>query len=418
MSNNPLRDMRLGQLLGWRFFIGSARGTLISFISAVALLGMSLAIALLILVLSVMNGFETEFRQRILGLAPHASLSFQPPLSHWREAQRQLQQHPAVSDAQPVIEINAVALRQGRAQPLQLQGVDYLALQPRFAAYIEDSGKSLQRGEIIIGAQLAEKLALQRGQNLRLLLPDHDITENGREQTKIHSLRVREILRSNTELDNYLGLISLAEAAAITGTEAVETLQIQVRDVFSAAHTASQIAEQLAQQYPHSIWISDWSQRYGNLYSAIQLSRQLVGLLLASVIAVAAFNILVTLGMMVRHKRADIAILRTIGLSRSAILQAFVVQGMTISLLGCLLGSLLGILLANAAPALAEQLQQWIGVELLQTDIYPINYLPSQLRGEDIVLICSTALLITLLATLYPAWRAAQIAPANALQQG
>lgn len=412
--------------LGWRFFAGRERNALVSFISAVSIAGLSLAIALLIVVLSVMNGFEKEFRERILGLAPHATLWFAAPVDDWQGIVSSLESEADVIRAQPIIEFKAMAVAANRVQPVLVQGVDYSKVSTLMKAYL---GSSQQEGtakhqatvlaekNLVIGAGLAKQLALSAGDKLRLMVPDSSaINSSGFDAAShavSHSFILSDTLQTGTEIDNGIALINLSDAARITqlGSQ-IQGIQLQVVDIFQARHIATHLA--INHQLP--VRISDWTQSFGNLYTAIQLSRQMVVLLLTSIIAVAVFNVFVTLGMVVKHKRADIAILRTLGFTRRGVLLSFVIQGMLISIVGCIVGAVAGCLLALAAPSFVGGIEILLGVELLRTDIYPINYLPSQIKAADIALVCLVALTMSLLATLYPAWRAASILPAKALR--
>ncbi|HAW14963.1 MAG TPA: lipoprotein-releasing ABC transporter permease subunit [Cellvibrionales bacterium] len=412
--------------LGWRFFAGRERNALVSFISAVSIAGLSLAIALLIVVLSVMNGFEKEFRERILGLAPHATLWFAAPVDDWQGIVSSLESEADVIRAQPIIEFKAMAVAANRVQPVLVQGVDYSKVSTLMKAYL---GSSQQEGtakhqatvlaekNLVIGAGLAKQLALSAGDKLRLMVPDSSaINSSGFDAASravSHSFILSDTLQTGTEIDNGIALINLSDAARISqlGSQ-IQGIQLQVVDIFQARHIATHLA--INHQLP--VRISDWTQSFGNLYTAIQLSRQMVVLLLTSIIAVAVFNVFVTLGMVVKHKRADIAILRTLGFTRRGVLLSFVIQGMLISIVGCIVGAVAGCLLALAAPSFVGGIEILLGVELLRTDIYPINYLPSQIKAADIALVCLVALTMSLLATLYPAWRAASILPAKALR--
>ena len=416
--------------LGWRFFAGRERNALVSFISAVSIAGLSLAIALLIVVLSVMNGFEKEFRERILGLAPHATLWFAAPVDDWQGIVSSLESEADVIRAQPIIEFKAMAVAANRVQPVLVQGVDYSKVSTLMKAYL---GSSQQEGtakhqatvlaekNLVIGAGLAKQLALSAGDKLRLMVPDSsainssgfDAASHAVSHAVSHSFILSDTLQTGTEIDNGIALINLSDAARISqlGSQ-IQGIQLQVVDIFQARHIATHLA--INHQLP--VRISDWTQSFGNLYTAIQLSRQMVVLLLTSIIAVAVFNVFVTLGMVVKHKRADIAILRTLGFTRRGVLLSFVIQGMLISIVGCIVGAVAGCLLALAAPSFVGGIEILLGVELLRTDIYPINYLPSQIKAADIALVCLVALTMSLLATLYPAWRAASILPAKALR--
>ena len=412
--------------LGWRFFAGRERNALVSFISVVSIAGLSLAIALLILVLSVMNGFEREFRERILGLAPHATLWLTEPVDDWQGMVSLLEAEADVIRAQPIIEFKAMAVAANRVQPLLIQGVDYKKVSALMHDYLSSSRQLntaqhqtmvLADKNLVLGAGLAKQLGLMPGDKLRLMVPDSNAVNGSSfdvaSSAVSHSFILSDTLHTGTEIDNAVGLINLSDAALITqlGSQ-IQGIQLQVVDIFQARRIATQLA--INHQLP--VRISDWTQSFGNLYTAIQLSRQMVVLLLTSIIAVAVFNVFVTLGMVVKHKRTDIAILRTLGFTRRGVLLSFVIQGMLISIVGCVIGAVAGCLLALAAPSFVGGIEILLGVELLRTDIYPINYLPSQIKAADIILVCLVALSMSLLATLYPAWRAASILPAKALR--
>jgi len=416
--------------LGWRFFAGRERNALVSFISSVSIAGLSLAIALLIVVLSVMNGFEKEFRERILGLAPHATLWFAAPIDDWQGMVSRLESEADVIHAQPIIEFKAMAVAANRVQPVLIQGVDYSKVRTLMKAYLSSNQqtanainqpKGLPEKSLILGSGVAKQLSLLPGDKLRLMVPDSSINSSAARSIESsvassavsHSFTLSDTLVTGTEIDNGIGLINLNDAASIMQLGGqIQGIQLQVADIFEARRIATHLA--INHQLP--VRISDWTQSFGNLYTAIQLSRQMVVLLLTSIIAVAVFNVFVTLGMVVKHKRTDIAILRTLGFTRRGVLFSFIIQGMLIAIIGCVLGAVAGCLLALAAPSLVGGIEFLLGVELLRTDIYPINYLPSQIKASDIFLVCGVALTMSLLATLYPAWRAASVLPAKALR--
>ena len=422
-----MQSMRLNQRLAWRFFGGGRQDALVSMISTISIVGMMVAVSVLVLVLSVMNGFEQEFRDRILGMVPHARVWFEQPQLEADNLLEQLEQEPGVISVLPFSDFKALATVGTQAQPILVQGTDFKRFKKighdyLVAAVADAKREELGPGDMIMGAALAKKLGVGYGANIRLMVVQaqasttdqyalHSVKRQ-RSQTSIHSLRVAGLLRTGTELDQSIALISLSEAARIQGTNnTVQGVQLQFSDVFAARSEARRVA----QEYGLMGRLSDWTREYGNLYTAIQLSRQLVVLLLTSIIAVAVFNVFITLGMVVRHKRPEIAILRSMGVSQRHILQVFVWQGMLISVLGCCLGLAFGCTLAWLAPGVVDLLQQSLGHEFLSTDIYPINYLPSQILISDLLLISGTALSMSLLGTLIPAWRAAQLKPASVL---
>lgn len=432
MNSNEPSTLPISLFLGLRFFAGTKRGSIISFISGVAIVGLATAIALLVLVLSVMNGFEKEFRERILGFAPHTTLWLDVPTQHWQVIADAVSEDPSITAVYPMVELKAMALSGNDVKPLLVQGIDYDSFSSVIKPYLnplqaEGDAEGFGKGDIIIGAQIASSLNVKAGDRLRLLIPSAT-TKQKRSSTdkqysfrsdrqsnriKTASFRIYSVLTTGTEIDNNVALLSLADAQKVTNTVGVKALQLQVDDLFAARS----IGRRAAINNGLAARVSDWTQSFGNLYTAIQLSRQMVALLLTTIIAVAAFNVFVTLGMVVRSKQEEIAIVRTIGMSRRGILLSFIAQGMLITVAGCVLGLILGCFLATAAPSFVDLIQSLLGIEFLQTDVYPINYLPSEIRIFDLIWVCTAALVMSFLATLYPAQKATKVLPADALRQ-
>jgi len=408
----------LSGLLASRLFASGRENALIAFIARIASSGMVLAVAVLVLVLSVMNGFEQEFRQKILGLVPHATLEFMVPEKNWQAIADRVVKHQDIERVMPYVNFKALLVSKGEVQPIQVQGVDFSRFKSLAKPYLKPDFKSNEKS-LVLGAGIAKQFGLKVGDKVRLLVMskqqlDGSSVSKKADKPAVHTFEIVSILLSGTELDNALGIIDLQRASQIEGLHgAIEGLQLQVSDVFNARAIGRAFYVtngQLSRVY-------DWTQSYGNLYVAIQLSRQMVVLLLAIIVAVAVFNVFVTLGMVVRYKRSEIAILRSMGMPRADILATFIYQGMLIAIPGCLLGLLLGSILAWLAPDMVNSMQVILGIELLSTDIYPINYLPSQIKISDLMLIAAVALLMSFLATLYPAWRAAGLQPAQVLNE-
>lgn len=412
--------------LAWRFFRGNREHGLVSLISAISITGMTLAIALLVVVLSVMNGFEEEFRERILGVVPHARLQFEMPREDWRELQGRFLGEAGITRVVPFIEFEALAIYRGAVTPVGVQGIDsavgVTALEPfvewgQSRKSLVDYRQSPGSGEILVGAALAKRIGLETGDKLRLLRVEAmtgETTQSANKRTRIYSATVAGILNTGTQLDNQVGLVDLAFAQEIKGLgDRVEGLQFQVNDVFQAR----KIVYESAKNSGIHGYFSDWKSTYGNLHAAIQLSRQLVVMLVATIVAVAVFNIFVTLGMVVRYKRKEIAILKTLGLTRSRVLKLFFWQGVIIALPGCVIGAAIGVALSAVLPELVIYLQDFMDRELLSTEIYPISYLPTAVRTLDIVVIVAVALVMSFIATLLPAFQAARLAPAVVLNQ-
>ena len=416
--------------IGLRFFQGRESHTLLSFISMVSIVGLALSIALLIVVLAVMNGFEKEFRERILSLSPHATLYFSEPISDWQPLVEKVEAESGVTRAYAVSNFKALITAGSTVHPVLVQGMDvrkfidvidpYLLTPLTFSDF---STSGLAADEMILGRSVVNTLGLKPLQRFGLIVPQlNDLNRTGsarhsvtqlQNQSQFQGFILISTLDTGTQIDESIALMDLATAAKLSGKEAaIDSIQIQVDDILAAYRIAYSAAAKLKMP----VRVSDWTRSYGNLYTAIQLSRQMVVLLLATIIAVAVFNIIVTLGMVVKNKQTEIAILRTMGFTRSSIMRVFMVQGMLIALPGCVLGAVLGGLLALFLPTLVDFVQLMAGVQFLQTDVYPINYLPTELRFVDIGLVCGAALLMSFLSTLYPAWKASRVLPAKALR--
>lgn len=399
--------------VGWRFVAGKQRHRLVSFISAVSMIGLALAVALLLLVLSVMNGFEREFMHKILGIAPHASLYSREPIYNVDDVLAKAQPGQGISDVIPFVEIQGLLAAAGKVEPVLIQGMQSEAFKRYFSPHLRSGISALSSKSIVLGRPLADALNVQIGDSLQLLLSDERSAGGRAVRPRIYALSVDDIFDTGSEVDNALAIVELEAAASMRQMSgAIQGVRLRVDDVFSARSMAVELALQL----PAPLYATDWTRQYGNLYTAIDMSRRLVIFLLMSIVGIAAFNIVVTLMMVVKHKQSQIAIFRTMGATRRMIVTMFVVQGLAIALVGCVLGVALGCLLSWLAPQAMASIQAAMGVQLLATDVYPINYLPSVLLWRDVVLVCAVAVVMSLLATIYPAWQAAKVQPAKALR--
>ncbi|HAD08791.1 MAG TPA: hypothetical protein DCF62_04865 [Porticoccaceae bacterium] len=424
---------RFPLFVGLRFFRAGSRTGLASFISVLAISGLVLGIAMLIIVLSVMNGFDREMRSRILGVIPHIQLLKQEAehsgavsggFDDWRQLARQIVQHPSVTAVIPFTQVDGLLNVRGHTEAVQLQGLSrnhpatretpLLAQLPDFT--------HLQDNEIILSRFLINKLGLSIGQKLTFISASGG-EGKGRALAlpKIRVFTLAGELQTHTALDAHLGLVGLAVASELAGYPAwqagerdsyAQGLKITVEDVFAARSVAYELLDQL----PPGHSFIDWYHTHGNLYMAIQMSRKLVSLLVFLIIAIAAFNVIAMLIMSVINKRGDIAILKSQGASNREILAIFLVQGSTIGLFGALLGALLGCIGAWYVSDLLTWVQKVMEVQFLDVSVYPIDYLPSDLRAADVALVVGIALALNLLATLYPAWRAARVHPAVELR--
>lgn len=400
-------------LIGRRYALSRRHSQLVSFISSVSMAGLVIGVALLILVLSIMNGFDREMRERILGIMPHASVHHPAGIERYREHAATLRAHPEVVSATPFVRVEGLFSHKREVAPVNLLGLpeDHReALQVLTRALPDGAWERMHAGErgVILGAGLARELALSEGDRLTLVVPAPDTGA-----PRVRALELVAVFDTGTEVDNALALTPMALAGELTAhPEAASGIRFQVRELFRAPG----IARQLLTELPGGFYSSDWTRTHGNLYQAIQMSKQMVGLLLWLIIGIAAFNLVSTLIMVVVDKRGDIAILRTLGASSREILMVFTVQGGLIGVLGTALGTVLGVALSLWVTDAVRGLEGLLGIQFLHSDVYPIDYLPADLSWPDVARVVAAALVLSLVASLYPAWRATRVQPAEALR--
>ena len=404
--------------IGRRFFsAGSSRsGTnkqLASFIALLAISGLVLGVALMIIVLSVMNGFDKEMRTRVLGVVPHIQLFTPGGVSDWSVLAEKISQAPQVGEVKPFTQLDGMLNFRGRTQAVQLLGTTGEGLGEGFSlAEASVAYPKLSADEVLLPLPLVEKLGVKIGDSMTLIIPGQ-VTEGRQALPRVRAFQLAGIYQTHTAVDARVALVSLQTASTLSGFEGrVGGLRLKVEDVFNAR----KIAYQLLQQLPEDFRFTDWLQTHGNLYQAIQMSRKLVGLLVFLVIAIAVFNIVSMLVMTVVEKRGDIAVLKTLGATNTAVLAIFLVQGAMIGIAGTALGVLLGVLGSYFVADIISVLEGLMGRQFLSIDIYPIDYIPSDLRSSDVILVALVALALNFLAALYPAWRAARLQPAQVLR--
>jgi len=390
-----------------RQIIDRGRG-LSGFLSKLSALGLILAVAVLLAVLSVMNGFEREMRDRILGLVPHVTVRGFTDLESWRGHQQKLAAMPEVTRSSLFAERDVLAVRGTRVHAARLLGLSEEAFsiwQPMITPPIN----SLPDGDILLGRALAERLGVDRGHRLQLIVP----AANNRDTTaNIQVVTVSGVIYSGTELDEGLMIGSFGFAASLESEEGTASgIALQLEDLFSAPRLRWTLAGVL----PPTLYVTDWTGSHGNLYTAIQLSRDLITLLLLSIIAVAAFNVVSSLVLVVTDRRGSIAMLRALGASGADISWIFLLQGGLIGVIGASAGLFLGVLLAEATPYLAAGLEWLLDVKLLNTDVYPLSFLPVDVRWSDAVKLWCAAVLLCLVAAIVPARRAAKLPVAQIL---
>lgn len=403
--------------IGLRYTAAKRRNHFISFISLTSMIGLMLGVAVLIIVLSVMNGFDRELKQRILGMVPHAIIEGSGPIENWETIDSAVEKHPRVLAAAPFIQGQGMVTGGGEVRGVLLNGI--LPEQERTVSIIENhmeqgSLDDLRSGEfgIIIGRFLASSLRLQLGDKITVVLPEASVTPAG-VLPRLKRFTVKGVFSVGAELDGSYTLIHMDDAAKLMRTDGkAQGIRLLVDDLFAAPRVAEQAAQLLSGRF----YISDWTRTHGNLFQAIRMEKTMIGLLLMFIVAVAAFNIVSTLVMVVTDKTADIAILRTMGATPARIMRIFIVQGAVIGIFGTLVGTALGILGALNISWFISWLESALGHQFLSADVYFISYLPSQLLWEDVMIISGSGLVMSLLATIYPAWRASRIDPADALR--
>jgi lipoprotein-releasing system permease protein len=391
------------------FFAGQSSALLVSFISLLAIAGLVLGVALLIIVLSVMNGFDRELRDNILSVVPHVQLIHQSGVEDWQSERDNIMQMDSVTDAVPYADAEGLMSHRQNARPVQLLGLSATAMPAGLASVLTRYNLAIPaQGRVLISEVIADALNAKTNQRVSMIVP----AENGR-STTVYSFIVEGVFATHTELDQSLVIASLPQVAEIAGIpNRAQGFRLQVNDQFNARNIGFEIINQL----PFGYGFRDWFQTHGNLYQAIQLSRNMVVLLIFLIVAIAAFNVISMLMMSVMNKRKDIAVLQTLGLSRGDIVGVFLVQGSMIGVVGIALGVLLGVLGCYFVPNLVNWFEAAMGAPFLDTEVYPIDYIPVDLRWTDVSMIAGVALVLNIVATIYPALRASRTVPADELR--
>jgi lipoprotein-releasing system permease protein len=395
------------------------RKSFISFISVVSMVGIGLAVAVLIVVLSVMNGFEHTLQQKILGIASHAAIQgADGPLEDWQALRRRALARPDVIAAAPFVEGQALAASNDSTAGIAVRGIEP-GLE-KTVSTIEDvltSGSlaALEPGayRMLIGTELAKELGVGVGDRVVLVVPQGSVTVAGI-VPRLRAFAVAGIFDAGMyEYDRGLVFVNMEDAERLFATRGHATgVRLAVRDVYAA----SRIAIELARGLGENTYVTDWTREHANFFASIRLTRSIMFVILSMVIAVAAFNIVSTLVMVVRDKRGDIAILRSFGAAPRSILAVFAAQGTLIGLVGTAIGVGLGLLVTSELDAIVELIERSFHVDLLAAQVYFLSELPSQVRPGELARICVLALGLAVLATIYPAFSAARQPPAEALR--
>ena len=400
--------------IGLRY--ANSRRSFISFISVVAIAGLVLSVAVLVLVTSVMNGFERELKERVLGVVAHLSVRGVTPLVEWRNDAAALAKVPGVVGVAPFIDGTGLLVANGRSSGVTFNGID-----PALEAAVSDLAKYVTDGDVgklvdgsfgvLLGRAIADHLGVAAGDSVTAVLPDASVSLVGLIPRQ-KRIKVIGIVDTQSELDQRSAYLALGDAARLFRLgNRVQGLNVRLVDLFDAASVGSQAMAVLG---PEKVYAVTWMRMHGNLYRAIEFQRAMMFLLLSLLVGVAAFNLVSALIMVVNQRRGDVAVLRTLGSGTSTIVLSFLVLGGTIGLAGVGLGLLLG----TGASLLVQDGYRWLegvlGLHLMGQ--YFISYLPAQVRVADLVAVAVVALLLSLGSTLYPAYRAARLKPADVLK--
>ena len=402
-----------------RYLRATSRHGFISFISLVSMIGIGLAVAVLSVVLSVVNGFESELQQRILGIVSHAAISgVEGPLEDWEAMREIVLARPDVTGAAPYVEGQGLVVFDGTTAGINVRGI-IPALErdvSRLGVLLRDGDlEALQDGSytMLVGSSLAAELRLKVGDSLVLMIAQGSVTPAG-VVPRMRSFEVAGIFEAGMyEFDRGLVYISLADAGRLFRTDGRPTgLRLAVTDIY----LAQRISEQVAIGLGGGFIIDDWTRHHGNFFRSIQITKSIMFVIFSMVVAVAVFNIVSTLAMVVRDKRGDIAILQSFGASTRSIIAMFATQGALIGVIGTVFGLALGILISSQLEGFVNLMEVTFGIDLLAAEVYLISDLPTQIRYPEIAKIGLLAISLAVLATLYPAISASRQPPAEALR--
>jgi lipoprotein-releasing system permease protein len=408
--------------LGLRYLRASPKRGFVSLIAGIAIMGLALGVAVLIVVLSVMNGFEGELRTRILSLTAHATITgLDGTISNWRPDLKRLAHFPGVAAASPYIEEQAMMAHGGKSSGVLMRGV-----LPDAERGVTDLSNHLESGRladlvpgsyrVILGKALAETLGARVGDRVILMVPAGDVTPIG-VLPRMRAFRVDGILSVGMyEYDRRVAIVALQDAATLLRLgDDITGLRLSVTDPYAAPRIVREAAIALPKG-AEAYLVNDWTEEHVNFFRSIEITKHMLFVILSLMVAVAAFNIVSTMVMVVKDKRRDIAILRTFGSSPRSILSVFVVQGSLIGGLGIAAGLIVGVLLAVNLQRLVHGLEDILGFKFLDARVYFMSDLPAYVQVGDLVQICGVAFVLACVSTIYPAWRAARLLPAESLR--
>lgn len=409
----------LSLFIGFRYTRAKRRNQFISFITLSSFIGIAIGVWALITVLSVMNGFQAEIRDRILGMASHAAISgLNGTLENWQSMDKLIEKQPHVLGSAPYIVKEAMLTNNSNVNGALVRGID-----SEEEKTVSDVSKHIYRGSyealsqqkygIILGRYLARSIGAVVGSKVTMVTPSANVTPAGI-MPRIKRFTVVGIFEvGHNQYDSNMALIRLKDAQTLFKMKGKVTgIRLKLDDLYQAPRISREIEQKLNGYHR----VIDWTQHHANLFRAINIEKTMMMIILSLIIAVAAFNIVSTLVIVVNDKQADIAILRTLGASPGMVMRIFVSQGMVIGVVGTLLGVTTGILTAQNIETLVPALEHFLGIKFLAPDVYLISDLPSEMKWSDVMITATISFSLTVLATIYPAWRASRTQPAEALR--
>jgi lipoprotein-releasing system permease protein len=407
----------LALYIGLRYTRAKKKNHFVSFISLSSMLGIGMGVMVLITVLSVMNGFDAEIHKRFFGMAPEITVNGRDgKMSDWQSLERYLQNVPGVKAVSPYVSTQGLLTYEGQVLPVAITGI--LPEQEKRVTHLQDkllvgSMDGLGDFGMILGRNLADNLGVMIGDKITVMIPQASVTPAGM-IPRFKRFTVKGIFSAGSgfNFDTKLAFIHLQDAQKLMQMQGeISGLKMKIDNIYAAPVMSTQLAAKLGEDYQ----VGNWTESFGAFFQAVKMEKTMMFLILLLIIAVAAFNLVSSLVMVVNDKQAEIAIMRTIGATPGTILCTFIVQGMMVGIVGTFLGVIAGLILASNATAIVNHLQTFFGVQVLSSSIYFVDYLPSKILPSDIGLICGVALFMSFIATIYPAWRASRTVIAEAL---
>ncbi|CWW29155.1 outer membrane-specific lipoprotein transporter subunit [Haemophilus influenzae] len=414
MMNTPF-------FISWRYQRGKQKNPLVALIAKFSAIGIALGVAVLIVGLSAMNGFERELNQRILAVVPHIEIfsapqAKDPTIHHWQNLEKRLQQNPQIKGISPFVSFTALVENGSKLKVVQVKGVEKQAEDKvsSIGNFVQEQGwnKFEKEGGLVLGSGIAKELDVKVGDWITLLISQQNGDEQFTQPTR-EPVQVTAILRLDGQLDYSYALLPLAQAQTFLTyqPDQITGVELKLDDPFSVRN----LDLSMLNDYPQMLYMQNWISKFGYMYRDIQLIRTVMYIAMVLVIGVACFNIVSTLIMAVKDKQGDIAIMRTLGANNAFIKCIFIWYGLQAGMKGCLIGIVLGIILALNLTTFIQGIEWIIGKKLLSGDVYFVDFLPSELHWLDVLMVLIAALALSLIASLYPASRAAKLQPAQVL---